>query len=234
MSIAVHEHVETTWQGLLAEEYRKPYFCKLQAFIENERASGKIIYPPQSEVFNALTLTPFHTVQVVIIGQDPYHGPNQAHGLAFSVPQSTRVPPSLKNICTEIQRDVEPWNAMPHHRPPHGCLVSWAQQGVLLLNAVLTVEAGKPGSHAQNGWEQFTDAVIHYLNDRHEGLVFLLWGSSAQKKAAFVDTRRHLVLVAPHPSPLSAYRGFIGCGHFSKANNYLLAHGKKPIDWGQL
>lgn len=231
MSVAASVHGEVTWRELLREEREKPYFKELLAFIERERATGRIVYPKNSEVFHALAATPFECVQVVIIGQDPYHGPHQAHGLSFSVQRPVPPPPSLLNIFAELQRDLHLWDDLPQHRPSHGCLESWAQQGVLLLNAVLTVEAGKPGSHANKGWERFTDCVIQQLNTKRDGLVFLLWGSYAQKKAAFVDRARHLVLEAPHPSPLSAYRGFIGCNHFSKANEYLRARGKPAIEW---
>jgi len=222
---------EVTWSELLYEERQRPYFKELLAFLESERAAGKTIYPKSSDVFNALEYTAFERVEVVILGQDPYHGPNQAHGLAFSVRRPVPPPPSLRNIITELQRDLNLWNDLPQRRPEHGCLESWAAQGVLLLNSVFTVESGKPGSHAGNGWERFTDFIIQQLNMKQSGLVFLLWGAYAQKKAAFVDRTKHLVLEAPHPSPLSAYRGFIGCSHFSKANTYLQAHGKRAIDW---
>lgn len=234
MYVAASAQGDLTWRDLLRDEREKPYFKELLAFIEHERAAGKTIYPKNSEVFHALASTPFESVRVVIIGQDPYHGPNQAHGLSFSVQRPIPPPPSLINIFAELQRDLRLWDDLSGQRPSHGCLESWAQQGVLLLNAVLTVEAGKPGSHANKGWERFTDCVIRQLNDKREALVFLLWGSYAQKKAAFVDRSRHLVLEAPHPSPLSAYRGFIGCGHFSKANEYLRAQGEEEIRWGRL
>ena len=216
---------DITWKEALKGEREQPYFKQLLDFVEGERKSGKVIYPRNSDVFNAMGFTPFARVTVVILGQDPYHGPNQAHGLCFSVKPPTVPPPSLVNIFKEIRDDLE------ITRPPHGCLEAWARQGVLLLNAVLTVEEGKPGSHANRGWERFTDRVIRELNDRRENLVFLLWGSYAQKKAGFVDRRRHLVLEAPHPSPLSASRGFFGCRHFSKANSYLQEHGVAQIDW---
>ncbi len=229
---ATHCRDQLTWRKVLCEERERPYFKQLLAFVESERVTGKTIYPKNAEVFNALACTPFERVKVVILGQDPYHGSNQAHGLSFSVKRSVALPPSLVNIFTELQRDLHLWDDLPKHRPEHGCLESWARQGVLLLNAVLTVEASKPGSHANKGWERFTDCVIKQLNYKRSGLVFLLWGAYAQKKAAFVDRTKHLVLEAAHPSPLSAYRGFIGCGHFSKANAYLQAYGKEPIDWG--
>ena len=219
------ESVELSWARVLADEKRQAYFQEILAFVERERAAGKVIYPPNAEVFNALALTPFSEVKVVVLGQDPYHGPRQAHGLCFSVKPPTPPPPSLLNIFSELESDVG------IARPKHGDLTSWARQGVLLLNAVLTVEDGKPGSHANKGWERFTSKVIEELNNRREHLVFLLWGSYAQKKAEHVDRTKHLVLTAPHPSPLSAYRGFLGCRHFSQANSYLVTHGRTPIDW---
>ena len=214
-----------TWVDVLAREKKEAYFQEVVAFVEKERASGKVIYPRNAEVFNALALTPFEEVKVVILGQDPYHGPNQAHGLCFSVKPPTPPPPSLVNIFLELNKDLG------IARPKHGDLESWAKQGVLLLNAVLTVEDGKPGSHANKGWERFTSKVIEELNARRQNVVFLLWGAYAQKKAEFVDRSRHLVLTAPHPSPLSAHRGFLGCKHFSQANAYLVRHGLPPIDW---
>lgn len=230
-SAASVEEQPLTWRDVLREEREQPYFRELLAFVEAERRRGITVYPPNSEVFNAFGLTPFSNVRVVIIGQDPYHGPGQAHGLCFSVKPPVPPPPSLVNIFTELHRDLKLWSDQPNNRPTTGSLEGWATQGVLLLNAVLTVEAGKPGSHAGRGWERFTDCVIQQLNQRCTGIVFLLWGAYAQKKAAFVDRAKHLVLEAPHPSPLSAYRGFIGCGHFSKANKYLEQHGLAPIDW---
>jgi uracil-DNA glycosylase len=214
-----------SWSKVLTEEKQQPYFKEILAFVERERASGKTVYPPNLDVFNALAYTPFSDVKVVIIGQDPYHGPSQAHGLCFSVKPPTPPPPSLVNIFLELKSDLG------IERPNHGNLESWARQGVLLLNAVLTVEEGKPGSHATKGWERFTSKVIEELNVRKEHLVFLLWGAYAQKKADFVDRTKHLVLTAPHPSPLSAHRGFLGCKHFSQANAYLARHHIQPIDW---
>ncbi len=214
-----------TWAEVLKREKQEPYFKEVLSFVEAERAAGKTIYPQNSQVFNALALTPFHDVKVVILGQDPYHGPNQAHGLCFSVKPPTPPPPSLVNIFLELKSDLN------IERAKHGNLEAWARQGVLLLNAVLTVEDGKPGSHANRGWERFTSAVIQHLNDEREHLVFLLWGSYAQKKAECVDRTKHLVLMAPHPSPLSAHRGFLGCRHFSQANEYLKQHHLAPIDW---
>jgi uracil-DNA glycosylase len=214
-----------TWKEVLVGEKEKDYFVSLLQFVESERTRGKQIYPKNSEIFNALTMTPFQEVKVVVLGQDPYHGPGQAHGLSFSVLPPTPPPPSLLNIFLELKSDL----GIP--RPTHGSLESWARQGVLLLNAVLTVEDGRPGSHANKGWEQFTDRVIQELNSRRTGLVFLLWGAYAQKKAAFVDRAKHCVLAAPHPSPLSAHRGFLGCRHFSRANEFLALNGHQPIDW---
>jgi uracil-DNA glycosylase len=214
-----------TWREVLHGEKQKRYFSDLIAFVENERASGKVIYPRNGEVFQALSLTEFEAVKLVILGQDPYHGPNQAHGLCFSVPTGIPFPPSLENIYKELKSDVGV------ERPKSGSLHGWARQGVLLLNSVLTVQSGQAGSHANKGWERFTDRIIAELNERREGLVFLLWGAYAQKKGSIIDTTRHTVLVAPHPSPLSAHRGFFGCRHFSQANTSLLQHGIAPIDW---
>jgi len=214
-----------TWKEVLAGEREQPYFIELMKFIEQERANGKVIYPKNSEVFNAIQRTSFGMLQVVILGQDPYHGPGQAHGLSFSVKEGVPAPPSLKNIFKELEADLN----VP--TPEHGCLERWADQGVLLLNSVLTVQAGNAGSHANRGWEQFTDRVIAEVNARKEGVVFLLWGSYAIKKGAFIDKTKHLVLTAPHPSPLSAHRGFLGCRHFSRANQYLKTNGRRSISW---
>ena len=196
------------------------------AFVAAARAGGKTIYPPQKDVFNAFRFTACADVKVVILGQDPYHGPRQAHGLSFSVLPGIPAPPSLVNIYKELSTDIEGFQI-----PPHGCLQSWAEQGVMLLNTVLTVEAGQAHSHANLGWETFTDAVIAALNRHREGVVFLLWGSHAQKKGQIIDRLRHFVLTAPHPSPLSAHRGFFGCRHFSETNRLLQEQGKNPIDW---
>lgn len=215
-----------TWHERIGNEKQQPYFQHILAQVQQARAAGKTIYPPQEDVFNAFKSTEFDAVKVVILGQDPYHGPNQAHGLAFSVRPNVAIPPSLVNIYKELQRDIAGFQ-VPHH----GYLQKWAEQGVLLLNTVLTVEAGKAHSHAKWGWETFTDHVINALNQHRENLIFLLWGAHAQKKGQFIDRNRHLVLNAPHPSPLSAHRGFLGCGHFSQTNQYLLEHGKAPIDW---
>lgn len=215
-----------TWQSVLAGEKEKPYFKQMMAFLNNELNKGKIIYPPRDAVFNAIRSTPFDQVKVVIIGQDPYHGKNQAHGLCFSVQKGVPPPPSLVNIFKELKSDLN----LP--TPSHGNLEKWAQQGVLLLNTVLTVEAGNAHSHAKIGWETFTDRIIQALNEKQEGLVFLLWGSHAQRKCAMIDPERHFLLKAPHPSPLSAHRGFLGCRHFSQCNAILQRSGKQPIDWG--
>ena len=220
--IQLHE----SWKSLLLEEFQKPYMQSLRLFLANEKRFGKTVYPPGSMIFNALNSTLFDNVKVVILGQDPYHGPNQAHGLCFSVNQGVSIPPSLQNIFKELHADLG------IARPASGCLSHWADQGVLLLNAVLTVEAGKPASHEGKGWEQFTDAVVAKVNAQREHAVFLLWGSYAQKKGAIIDSKRHLVLKAPHPSPLSASRGFFGCRHFSRVNKYLLETGQIPIEWG--
>ncbi|UCB30211.1 uracil-DNA glycosylase [Duffyella gerundensis] len=217
---------ELTWHDVLAEEKEHPYFKETLALVAQERAAGKTVYPPQQDVFNAFRLTELGQVNVVILGQDPYHGPNQAHGLAFSVRPGVAVPPSLVNIYKELQSEFSEFE-----RPQHGFLENWAKQGVLLLNTVLTVEAGKAHSHARFGWETFTDNVIAAINQHREGVVFLLWGSHAQKKGAIIDRDRHHVLQAPHPSPLSAHRGFLGCGHFATANDILAKAGKKAIDW---
>ncbi|HBY38592.1 uracil-DNA glycosylase [Marisediminitalea sp.] len=214
------------WQEVLGPVKRADFFQQLMARIDAERAAGKAIYPPASEVFNALTLTPLDNVKVVILGQDPYHGPGQAHGLCFSVQSGVKTPPSLVNIYKELAQDIEGF-----HIPEHGNLTAWAEQGVLLLNTVLTVEQGKAHSHAKWGWETFTDAVIKSVNDTQHGVVFLLWGSHAQKKGQNIDTQKHYVLNAPHPSPLSAHRGFLGCRHFSQTNTLLSQQGKTPVNW---
>ncbi len=217
--------LHSSWKAVLSVEFEQTYMQLLRQFLVAEKAAGKRIYPKGSEWFRALDLTPLDQVRVVILGQDPYHGPGQAHGLCFSVQPGVRTPPSLVNIYKELHSDL---GIAPAH---HGFLEHWAMQGVLLLNSVLTVEAGQAASHQKRGWERFTDAVIRHVNNRTEPVVFLLWGSYAQKKAAFVDQDRHLVLTAVHPSPLSAYNGFLGCRHFSKANQFLIDQGGTPIDW---
>ncbi len=214
-----------SWKEVLAGERESAYFQQVLSFLEKERAAGKTIYPAKNDTFNSLQHTPFEKVKVIIIGQDPYHGPGQAHGLCFSVRPGVPLPPSLINIFNELQNDLG------IAKPSHGCLEKWAKQGVLLLNAVLSVEAGNPGSHANIGWERFTDRIIRELNDRKDHLVFLLWGAYAQKKCSVIDRSRHHVLEAPHPSPLSASRGFFGCKHFSQTNKLLKAAGQDEIDW---
>lgn len=217
--------LDDSWKAVLGEEFARPYMAALKAFLQREKAAGKTIFPKGAEYFRALDLTPLDEVRVVILGQDPYHGAGQAHGLCFSVQPGVRIPPSLVNIYKEMQSDL----GIPPAR--HGFLEHWARQGVLLLNSVLTVEEARAASHQGQGWEQFTDAVIRAVNEECEHVVFMLWGSHAQKKAAFVDRSRHLVLKAPHPSPLSAHNGFFGCRHFSQANDYLAARGRNTIDW---
>jgi len=214
-----------SWRTILNDEFSKPYMVSLREFLAQRKKAGATIYPKGDEYFHALNSTPFEKVKVVILGQDPYHGPGQAHGLCFSVRKGVPLPPSLRNIFEEIKRDL----GIP--APRHGCLEHWAEQGVLLLNAVLTVEEGKAAAHAGKGWEQFTDRIVRELSERQSNLVFLLWGGYAQKKGVVINRDRHLVLETVHPSPLSAHRGFFGCGHFSKTNEYLVEHGKLPIDW---
>jgi uracil-DNA glycosylase len=217
--------LEPSWKHRIGDYLLRDDMQKLSQFLRDEKARGKRIYPAGANMFAALNATAFENVRVVILGQDPYHGPSQAHGLSFSVPPGIDIPPSLRNIFIELQRDLN----VPI--PKHGTLIHWAQQGVLLLNAVLSVEDGKPGSHQGKGWEGFTDHIVERLNNEREHLVFMLWGSYAQAKGKVIDTRKHLVLRAPHPSPLSAHRGFMGCEHFSKANAYLRQHGFAEIDW---
>ncbi len=217
--------IHPSWQAVLGDEFNKPYMQALRAFLKQEKAAGRIIYPSGSLIFNAFNHTPFEQVKVVIIGQDPYHGVGQAHGLSFSVQQGVALPPSLQNIFKEVAADLN------IHMSGKGDLTPWANQGVLLLNATLTVVQANAGSHQGRGWETFTDAAIAALNACREGLVFVLWGSYAQKKGAFIDESKHLVLKSPHPSPLSAHRGFFGNHQFSKINQYLSQHGQTPIDW---
>ena len=217
--------LEPSWKARVGDYLARDDMRALSVTLRERRAAGATIYPPAAQIFAAFDATPFDATRVVILGQDPYHGPGQAHGLCFSVPPGVDVPPSLLNVYKEIERDLG------LRRPDHGCLLPWAQRGVLLLNAVLTVEAGRPGAHQGKGWEGFTDHVVDALNREREGLVFLLWGSYAQAKGKVIDPRRHRVLKAPHPSPLSAHRGFIGCAHFSATNHYLARRGQGPIDW---
>lgn len=215
-----------SWADAIGAEKQQPYFQKIIQQVNTERRSGQIIYPPAPDVFNAFRYTEFNQVKVVIIGQDPYHNVGQAHGLAFSVQMGVEIPPSLKNIYKELASDIDGFQI-----PNHGCLKKWADEGVLLLNTVLTVKAHLAHSHKDIGWETFTDKVIEVLNQHRENLVFLLWGNPAQKKGSKIDTNRHLVLKAAHPSPLSAHRGFFGCRHFSQTNQYLKDKGISPIDW---
>lgn len=219
--------MEPAWKSHLVEEFEKPYMRGLREFLRLEMTKKKSIYPKGSEYFNAFNSTSLDKVKVVVLGQDPYHGPGQAHGLCFSVPHGVDIPPSLVNIFKEIQSDL----GLSQGNFRHGHLKSWADQGVLLLNSVLTVEAGRAASHQGRGWELFTDRAIAILNENKNNVVFMLWGAYAQKKGAVIDETRHLVLRAPHPSPLSAHRGFLGCRHFSQANAYLVEHGLDPIDW---
>lgn len=221
---AVNPRIEAAWKEALSEEFSAPYFARLKAFLVEEK-SRYTVYPRGNQIFNAFNLTPLPKVKVVILGQDPYHGPGQAHGLCFSVPPGVPPPPSLKNIYKELESDLG------YPLPSHGNLTAWAQQGVFLLNATLTVRAASAGSHQKMGWEQFTDKVISTLSQRQSHLVFMLWGRYAQAKVSLIDSAKHCVLTAAHPSPLSAYQGFLGCGHFSAANRYLVAHGIKPVDW---
>ncbi|GHG04428.1 uracil-DNA glycosylase [Thalassotalea marina] len=216
----------TTWSDLLAAEKQKTYFTDTLQYVEERRAQGINVFPPKDEVFNAFRTPEFDQVKVVILGQDPYHGAGQAHGLCFSVKPGVKAPPSLVNMYKELATDI-PGFVMPNH----GYLQPWAEQGVLLLNTVLTVEEGQAHSHKHLGWEQFTDRVIEVLSEHGQGIVFLLWGSHAQKKGKSIDTSKHTVLKAPHPSPLSAHRGFLGCKHFSTTNNILLNQGSEPINW---
>lgn len=214
-----------SWLAHLAPEFELPYMKHLKQFLLEQKQAGKIIYPESKNIFNAFNSTPLDQVKVVILGQDPYHGPHQAHGLCFSVQPGIPAPPSLQNMFKEIQ------NEFGFPVPNNGYLQSWADQGVFLLNATLTVEQARAGAHQGQGWEQFTDRAIQVVNEAREGVVFMLWGSYAQKKSQLINGRKHLILKAPHPSPLSAYRGFMGCGHFEQANDYLEKHGQPPINW---
>ena len=217
--------IEPSWKERLGGEFRKPYVTALKTYLKAERATGEVIYPPGPLIFNAFNKTPFDAVKVVILGQDPYHGPGQAHGLCFSVQTGVKPPPSLVNIFKELHRDVG------FQIPKHGNLEKWAEQGVLLLNACLTVRAGQPASHQRKGWETFTDAAVQRLNEEKEGIVFLLWGRPAQEKGAIIDPKKHHILKAAHPSPFSANRGFFGTRHFSKANAILEKAGRSPLIW---
>jgi uracil-DNA glycosylase len=217
--------LEDSWLRVLGEEFEKPYMQQLRAFLRAEKDADKVIYPPGAQMFNAFQHCPLPAVKVVILGQDPYHGPGQAHGLCFSVPEDVPTPPSLVNIYKEINQDL----GLPV--PAHGNLTSWAEQGVLLLNSVLSVQQANAASHQGHGWEEFTDRAIAVINEQREAVVFMLWGAYAQRKGAIIDSSKHLVLKAPHPSPLSAYRGFFGCKHFSQANDYLQKSGQAPVDW---
>lgn len=222
MDVQIHP----SWKKVLKNEFTKTYFQQIVTFLKTEKAQGKVIYPPGPLIFNAFNTTPFEEVKVVIIGQDPYHGPGQAHGLSFSVPTGIKPPPSLVNIFKELEKDMG--IKMPAQ---YGNLTKWAEQGVLLLNAALTVRAGEPFSHAKYGWADFTNAAIEAISDHKEGVVFLLWGKFAQEKQVLIDETKHFVLKAAHPSPFSAEKGFFGCKHFSKTNERLMQTGRDPIDW---
>lgn len=219
------EKSEFSWHRILSDEIQKEYYLKILNFIDTEFVAGKTIYPSSEKRFSAFDLTPFDSIKVVILGQDPYHNQGQAHGLSFSVPQSCKIPPSLKNIFKELSSDLD------ISTPLHGNLEGWAKQGIFLLNSILSVEAHKPGSHAKIGWEQFTDFVIHEISEKKEHVVFMLWGNYAIQKLNLIDEKKHLVLKAAHPSPFSAYRGFLGCKHFSQANTYLNQNGLGTVDW---
>ncbi len=222
MDVKIHP----TWKAVLKDQFNKTYFQQIVTFLKTEKAQGKVIYPPGALIFNAFNTTPYDKISVVIIGQDPYHGHGQAHGLSFSVPTGIKPPPSLMNIFKELEKDIG--IKMPEK---YGNLTKWAEQGVLLLNAALTVRAGEPFSHAKYGWTEFTDTVITRLSEKKEGIVFLLWGKFAQEKQALIDETKHVVLKAAHPSPFSADKGFFGCKHFSKINDILIKSGRNPIDW---
>ncbi|MCO6496705.1 MAG: uracil-DNA glycosylase [Chitinophagaceae bacterium] len=217
--------IESSWKSILQPEFDKPYFQELVTFIKSEISNGKTIYPPGKLFFNAFDQTPFDQVKVVLLGQDPYHNPGQAHGLCFSVPNGITPPPSLKNIFKELHDDL----GIPI--PNHGNLTNWAKQGVLLLNTSLTVRRNEPASHSQIGWQQFTDATIRQISEKKDSVVFILWGAHAKNKRILIDPHKHFILTASHPSPYSASNGFFGCKHFSKTNNWLINHGKTPVDW---
>lgn len=225
MSSYARIKLEPSWKAALATEFKQPYMQQLAEFLREEKKQGKVIYPPGPLIFNALNLTPLPKVKVVILGQDPYHGPEQAHGLSFSVPEGIGIPPSLLNIYKELKRDLN------ISIPEHGCLTAWAEQGVLLLNTTLTVEQSNAGAHAKAGWQRFTDRIIACVSEQQAHVVFLLWGAHARSKAAQIDGSKHLVLESVHPSPLSAYRGFLGNAHFSQCNKFLQRTGQTPIEW---
>lgn len=225
LEISARVKIEESWKSMLQEEFAKPYFKEIKHFLTAEKNKGKKVYPSGSLIFNAFDSTSFDRVKVVILGQDPYHGKGQAHGLCFSVQMGVKPPPSLVNIYKELQADVG------FNIPDHGYLQSWANQGVFLLNSILTVEASKPASHRKIGWETFTDSVIKKISEEKEHLVFLLWGRFAQNKSVLIDGSKHLILQAAHPSPFSAHSGFFGCKHFSRANDYLQQNGIEPVDW---
>jgi uracil-DNA glycosylase len=218
--------LEASWLELLKDEFEKPYMVQLREFLKNEKAAGHLIYPNNVDIFNAFAKTPFHQLKVVILGQDPYHGAQQAHGLSFSVQKGIAIPPSLKNIYKELATDIPGFMT-----PNHGNLSEWAEQGVLLLNATLTVQASMPGSHQKRGWETFTDEVIKTISNKSQGIIFILWGNFAQAKSVLIDEKRHFIIKSPHPSPFSAYNGFLGSKPFSKTNELLLKQGKEPINW---
>lgn len=218
-------HYDDTWANFMKKEFEADYFSQISNFINTEKNKGKTIFPPRELIFNAFNITAFNNLKVVILGQDPYHNTGQAHGLSFSVPKNIKTPPSLQNIYKEINNDLG------CNIPQHGCLLKWAEQGVLLLNAVLTVNAHEPASHKNAGWEIFTNNVIKHLSEQKTNIVFMLWGSFAQQKENLIDNSKHLVLKAAHPSPFSAHKGFLGCKHFSKTNTYLKQKGQNPIDW---
>jgi uracil-DNA glycosylase len=224
-AVSVNPKIDPSWKAHLGAEFKQDYFLELKKFLLDEKQAGAVVYPPGPLIFNAFNTTPFDDVKVVILGQDPYHGAGQAHGLSFSVLPGIKPPPSLVNMYKELRDDVG------FRIPTHGNLEKWARQGVLLLNSSLTVRAGQPASHQGRGWERFTDAAVRSLNEGREGLVFLLWGRPAQLKGSIIDPRRHHVLTSPHPSPFSADRGFFGCKHFSKTNALLVQMGKTPVDW---
>ena len=220
------EPLGTNWKATLNEEIQKPYYLALQQYLAKELRAGALIFPPEEDIFQAFQLTPFDSVKVVILGQDPYHGDNQANGLAFSISNGIKIPPSLRNIFKELTLEYPEFTT-----PKDGDLTHWAKQGVLLLNTTLTVTKGLPASHQRRGWEEFTDAVIRKLSAERQNLVFLLWGKPAIKKSALIDCSKHAIFTAPHPSPFSAHTGFLGCNHFLKTNEYLEAHEKSPIHW---